>query len=48
MEEKAALLAQHQLDAYNQQNIEEFLEVFTEDVVVMHFPGERGSIYRER
>lgn len=40
MEDKAALLAQQQLDAYNQQNIEEFLEVYSEDVVVMHFPGD--------
>ncbi|MBT2689276.1 nuclear transport factor 2 family protein [Bacillus sp. ISL-47] len=40
MEDVAALLAQQQLDAYNQQNIEEFLEVYSEDVVVMHFPGD--------
>lgn len=40
MEEKAALLAQRQLDAYNRQNIDEFLDVYSNEVIVMNFPGD--------
>ncbi|PLS18253.1 steroid delta-isomerase [Bacillus sp. M6-12] len=32
-------LAQKQLDAYNAQNIEEFLEAYSEDVQVLEFPS---------
>lgn len=35
---KAAELAQKQLDAYNNKNIEEFISVYSEDIVVMTFP----------
>ncbi|MCA1031473.1 nuclear transport factor 2 family protein [Bacillus timonensis] len=34
-------LAQKQLDAYNQQNIEAFISVYSEDVVVMEFPSNK-------
>ncbi|HWO76256.1 MAG TPA: nuclear transport factor 2 family protein [Bacillus sp. (in: firmicutes)] len=38
MEELAIQLAQKQLDAYNSQNLEEFLSVYSEDVEVLEFP----------
>lgn len=38
-------LAQQQLDAYNQQNIDEFLGVYSDSVIVMTFPGDE-VIYR--
>jgi hypothetical protein len=31
-------LAQKQLDAYNRQDLEEFLSVYSNDVVIMEFP----------
>ncbi|NHM31208.1 SnoaL-like domain-containing protein [Bacillus sp. C11] len=34
-------LAQKQLDAYNAQNLEEFLSVYSEDVQIMEFPSNR-------
>ncbi|MBT2682448.1 nuclear transport factor 2 family protein [Bacillus sp. ISL-37] len=39
MEEISAMLAQKQLDAYNKQNLEEFLSVYSENVVIMEFPS---------
>lgn len=39
MEKTAAMLAQKQLDAYNKQDLEEFLSVYSEEVVIMNFPG---------
>lgn len=39
LEGKTERLAQQQLDAYNQQNIDEFLGVYSDDVIVMTFPG---------
>ena len=39
MEELGVKLAQKQLDAYNAQNLEEFLSVYREDVKVMEFPS---------
>lgn len=33
-------LAQRQLDAYNKQDIETFLEVYSEDVIVRTFPDQ--------
>ncbi|MET3695970.1 hypothetical protein SAMN05877753_102498 [Bacillus oleivorans] len=41
MEENAARLAQKQLDAYNSQNLEEFLTVYSEDVEVLEFPSNK-------
>lgn len=38
MEQIGVKLAQKQLDAYNAQNLEEFLSVYSEDVKVMEFP----------
>lgn len=35
---KPEILAQKQLDAYNNQNLEEFISVYSEDIVVMDFP----------
>jgi hypothetical protein len=40
LEEKTGSIAQQQLDAYNRQNIDEFLGVYSDDVVVMTFPGD--------
>ncbi|WP_312027230.1 nuclear transport factor 2 family protein [Cytobacillus firmus] len=45
LEEKTERLAQQQLDAYNQQNIDEFLGAYCDDVTVMTFPGDE-VIYR--
>ncbi|MDM5224664.1 nuclear transport factor 2 family protein [Cytobacillus sp. NJ13] len=45
LEEKTERLAQQQLDAYNQQNIDEFLGAYSDDVTVMTFPGDE-VIYR--
>jgi hypothetical protein len=48
-------LADRQLDAYNRQSIEEFLEVYSEDVEIRSFPsqellyqgkGEMRSVYK--
>ncbi|MFT9596447.1 nuclear transport factor 2 family protein [Mesobacillus sp.] len=39
MERISEMLAQKQLDAYNTQNLEEFLSVYSEDVIIMNFPG---------
>ncbi|MGM0846411.1 MAG: nuclear transport factor 2 family protein [Bacillota bacterium] len=39
MSKKAEELAQKQLDAYNAQNLDEFLECYSDDVVVMEFPS---------
>lgn len=39
MEELGVKLAQKQLDAYNAQNLEEFLSVYSEDVKIMDFPS---------
>ncbi|WP_078430587.1 nuclear transport factor 2 family protein [Alkalihalobacterium alkalinitrilicum] len=39
MKNKAAMLAQKQLDAYNKQNIENFLAVYHEDVSIYEFPS---------
>ncbi|WP_257391834.1 nuclear transport factor 2 family protein [Mesobacillus jeotgali] len=38
MEKTPAMLAQQQLDAYNNQDLEEFLSVYSEDVKIMEFP----------
>ena len=40
LEEKTGRIAQQQLNAYNRQNIDEFLEVNSDDVTVMTFPGD--------
>ena len=40
LEEKTGRIAQQQLDAYNRQNIDEFLAVYSDDVTVMTFPGD--------
>jgi hypothetical protein len=37
-------LAQMQLDAYNRQNIEEFVSVYSEDVIVMDFPSNQITL----
>lgn len=37
-------LAQKQLDAYNSQNIEEFVSVYSDDVVVMDFPSNKVTL----
>ncbi|MEB1809873.1 MAG: nuclear transport factor 2 family protein [Bacillaceae bacterium] len=39
MENIAEKLAQKQLDAYNNQNLEEFLTVYSEDVEIYEFPS---------
>ncbi|UOE94861.1 nuclear transport factor 2 family protein [Alkalihalobacillus sp. LMS39] len=39
-EKKATELAQEQLDAYNVGDIERFLHVYADDVVVMEFPSQ--------
>ena len=39
MEKLAETLAQKQLDAYNNQDIEAFLEVYSEDVQILDFPS---------
>ncbi|UTR09799.1 nuclear transport factor 2 family protein [Evansella sp. LMS18] len=39
MESRAADLVQKQLDAYNAQNLEEFLSVYSEDVEIRDFPS---------
>lgn len=39
MNTKAEELAQKQLDAYNAQNLEAFLECYSDDVMVMEFPS---------
>jgi hypothetical protein len=39
MENKAAELAQKQLDAYNAQNLEAFLSVYSENVEIRDFPS---------
>jgi hypothetical protein len=41
MENMGVKLAQKQLDAYNAQNLEEFLSVYSEDVQIMEFPSNR-------
>jgi len=40
MEEVGLILAQKQLDAYNKQDLEAFLSVYSEDVLIMEFPGD--------
>jgi hypothetical protein len=40
MADSLELLAQRQLDAYNNQDIETFLEVYSEDVEVRTFPDQ--------
>ncbi|MBS8264051.1 steroid delta-isomerase [Mesobacillus boroniphilus] len=35
------MLAQKQLDAYNKQDLEEFLSVYSDDVMIMDFPGSK-------
>ena len=44
MEEKAVILAQRQLDAYNSQNLEKFLSVYSEDVEVLEFPSNKQTL----
>lgn len=39
MNNQAAVLAQRQLDAYNNQDIEAFLDVYSDDVEVRKFPS---------
>ncbi|MFV8827518.1 nuclear transport factor 2 family protein [Alkalihalobacterium sp. APHAB7] len=39
MENIAEKLAQTQLDAYNRQNLEDFLTVYSEDVEIYEFPS---------
>ena len=41
MEVNSAELAQKQLDAYNEQNLEEFLAVYSEDVEILEFPSNK-------
>ncbi|WP_421384100.1 nuclear transport factor 2 family protein [Bacillus salacetis] len=41
MSNKAEELAQRQLDSYNAQDIEAFLDCYSEDVTVMEFPSNR-------
>jgi hypothetical protein len=41
MEKISEMLAQKQLDAYNRQDLEEFLSVYSDDVVIMDFPGNK-------
>jgi hypothetical protein len=41
MNNEAEELAQKQLDAYNEQDIESFLECYSEDVTVMEFPSNK-------
>ncbi|MFA9557050.1 nuclear transport factor 2 family protein [Evansella sp. AB-rgal1] len=41
METIAVTLAQKQLDAYNNQQLEEFLSCYSEDVKVMEFPSNK-------
>lgn len=38
MDKIPEILAQKQLDAYNNQDLEEFLSVYSEDVMIMEFP----------
>ncbi|MBD8071468.1 nuclear transport factor 2 family protein [Bacillus sp. PS06] len=50
---RAAELAQKQLDAYNAQNIEEFVAQYSEDIIVMDFPSNEVTLsgkeaFRER
>ncbi|RIW35337.1 steroid delta-isomerase [Bacillus salacetis] len=45
MKNKAEELAQKQLEAYNAQDIEGFLDCYREDVTVMEFPSNK-VIYR--
>ncbi|MBT2644207.1 nuclear transport factor 2 family protein [Bacillus sp. ISL-41] len=35
------MLAQKQLDAYNKQDLEQFLSVYSDDVVIFEFPGDK-------
>lgn len=39
MKEIGEKLVQKQLDAYNAQNLEDFVSVYSEDVIVMEFPS---------
>jgi uncharacterized protein (TIGR02246 family) len=41
MEEISGMLAQKQLDAYNKQDLEKFLSVYSDDVEIMDFPGNK-------
>jgi hypothetical protein len=41
MENKAELLAQKQLEAYNNQDLEEFLSVYSDTVLIMEFPSNK-------
>ncbi|WP_226084942.1 nuclear transport factor 2 family protein [Mesobacillus sp. S13] len=41
MEKISEMLAQKQLDAYNKQDLEEFLSVYSDDVIIMDFPGNK-------
>lgn len=41
MENKAELLAQKQLEAYNTQDLEEFLSVYSDTVLIMEFPSNK-------
>lgn len=38
MKDLGAILAQKQLDAYNKQDLDAFLSVYSEDVLIMEFP----------
>ncbi|WP_257988527.1 MULTISPECIES: nuclear transport factor 2 family protein [Bacillus] len=42
MNSYAAKLAQMQLDAYNNQDIEQFLQVYSDDVEVLDFPSNKA------
>ena len=41
MENKAELLAQKQLEAYNNQDLEGFLSLYSDNVLIMEFPSNR-------
>lgn len=41
MEKISEMLAQKQLDAYNKQDLEEFLSVYSNDVLIMDFPDNK-------
>lgn len=41
MEDKAELLAQKQLEAYNNQDLEGFLSVYSDNVLIMEFPSNK-------
>jgi hypothetical protein len=41
MENKAEVLAQKQLEAYNNQDLEGFLSVYSDNVLIMEFPSNK-------